>query len=234
MFSKSAELYDRIYFEFKDYETEARKINERIQSELPFAQTLLDVACGTGEHAKKLCSQYGYRVDGIDLNNDFVYLARQKNLQGDFYCADMVDFDLGRPYDVVMCLFSSIGYVRTLERVESSLKRFKAHTKSGGLILVEPWFTPDEITSEKIYLNTAEVQNLSIARMGYSQVRDRISILHFDYLIGRPGNIDHVTEIHELGLFTVDEMKQSFKNAELDVVYDEQGLSGRGLYIAKT
>jgi hypothetical protein len=70
--------------------------------------------------------------------------------------------------------------------------------------------------------------------MGYGQVRDRLSILHFDYLIGMPDNIDHATEIHELGLFTIDEMKQSFNKAELDVVYNEQGLSGRGLYIAKT
>jgi hypothetical protein len=53
-------------------------------------------------------------------------------------------------------------------------------------------------------------------------------------LIGMPDNIDHATEIHELGLFTIDEMKQSFNKAELDVVYNEQGLSGRGLYIAKT
>ena len=39
-------------------------------------------------------------------------------------------------------------------------------------------------------------------------------------------------ETHELGLFTVEEMKASFAEAELKVNYDEKGLTGRGLYIA--
>jgi len=48
----------------------------------------------------------------------------------------MVVFDLGKTYDVVMCLFSSIGYVKTLDRVTLALERFKSHTNDGGLILV--------------------------------------------------------------------------------------------------
>ena len=68
MFSKSAELYDKIYFEFKDYKAETQKIVEIIAREHSSARALLDVACGTGEHARILHDQHGYEVDGIDLN----------------------------------------------------------------------------------------------------------------------------------------------------------------------
>ena len=233
MFSKSAELYDKIYFEFKDYKAEAQRISELLAGEHSSARTLLDVACGTGEHAKILRDQYGFEVDGIDLDNKLVSLAQRKNSEGNFCCADMVDFDLDKTYDVVMCLFSSIGYVKTLDRVTSALKRFKAHTNDGGLILVEPWFSPEQLTPGKVFIHTAQTQKLSVARMGYSQVHDRISTLHFEYLIGTSGKIDHEIEKHELGLFTVGEMKQCFEDAGLVATFDEEGISGRGLYIAQ-
>ncbi len=233
MFSKSAELYDKIYFEFKDYKTEAQKISELLKGEHSASRTLLDVACGTGEHAKILRDQHGFKVDGIDLDDKLVSLAQRKNSEGNFCRADMVDFDLDKTYDVVMCLFSSIGYVKTLSRVTLALERFKAHTNDGGLILVEPWFAPEELTPGKISINTAQTEELSIARMGYSQVRDRISTLHFEYLIGTPGKVDHEIERHELGLFTVDEMRQCFKDAGLVATFDEDGISGRGLYTAR-
>ncbi len=233
MFSKSAELYDKIYFEFKDYAAEAQKINDLLTSEHSSARTLLDVACGTGEHARILGDQHGFKVDGIDLDDKLISLAQRKNPEGNFCCADMVNFDLEKTYDVVMCLFSSIGYVKTLDRVTSALERFNAHTYEGGLILVEPWFSPGELTPGKNFVNTAQTEELSVARMGYSHVQDRISTLHFEYLIGTPGKIDHEIEKHELGLFTVDEMKQCFKDAGLVASFDDDGISGRGLYTAR-
>ena len=129
-----------------------------------------------------LHDNHGFEVDGIDLDDKFVLLAQRKNAAGNFYCADMVDFDLGKAYDVVMCLFSSIGYVKTLGRVTAALERFKAHLNDGGLILIEPWFSPETLTPGRIFLNTVQTGELSVARMGYSQLQDRISTLHFEYL----------------------------------------------------
>ncbi|MCP4603438.1 MAG: class I SAM-dependent methyltransferase [Proteobacteria bacterium] len=233
MFSKSAEFYDKIYFEFKDYEAESRVISELVDREHPLARTFLDVACGTGEHARILQERHGFEVDGIDLDDKLVSFAQRKNPGGSFCCADMVDFDLGKSFDVVMCLFSSIAYVKTLDRVTCALERFKAHTNQGGLILVEPWFPPGVLSPGRISLNTVQADDFEVARMGHSQVRDRISTLHFEYLIGTRGKIDHEIEKHELGLFTVDEMMRCFKDAGLKANFDKEGPSGRGLYLAR-
>lgn len=233
MFSKSAELYDRIYFEFKDYKAEAQRISELLAGEHSSARTLLDVACGTGEHARILRNKHGFEVDGIDLDNKLVSLAQRKKSDGNFCCADMVDFELDKTYDVVMCLFSSIGHFKTLDRVTAALKRFNTHTNDGGLILVEPWFSHEQLTPGKIFTHTSQTEEVSVARMGYSQVRDRISTLHFEYLIGTSGKIDHEIGKHELGLFTFNEMNQCFEKAGLAATFDEEGISGRGLYIAR-
>jgi len=60
-----------------------------------------------------------------------------------------------------------------------------------------------------------------------------VSRIRFDYEIHRPDGVHHATELHELGLFTTDEMLRSFEASGLAAEYDPQGLTGRGLFVAK-
>ena len=60
-----------------------------------------------------------------------------------------------------------------------------------------------------------------------------MAILDFHYLVGTPQGVTHFTERHELGLFTIEEMLGAFQQADLDVKYEPEGLTGRGLYIAR-
>jgi hypothetical protein len=113
------------------------------------------------------------------------------------------------------------------------VKMFSQHLKDEGTIMVEPWFQPGDLTPGKIFLNTAQDDDLSVARMAYSQVSDRLSTLHFEYLIGMEGNITHEVETHELGLFTVDEMMGCFQNAGLTATYHKDEPFERGLYISR-
>jgi len=233
MYSASAQLYDQIYLNFKNYEEEAEKIDALIKKVHPAAKTILDVACGSGEHARYLTEHYGYAVDGLDLEPEFVSIAQHKNQRGRFYHANMIDFQIEKTYDVVLCLFSSIGYVRTSENVVQTLRTFKKHTTTAGLIIVEPWLKPEQWTPGKLFLNTVEDDKLKICRMSYSERTGNISRINFEYLVGRENGITHLTEVHELGLFTEAEMKACFHTAGLTYDYDPQGLTGRGLYVAK-
>ena len=74
MNAETAELYDAIYTRVKDYRDEAEKVRTWIAKLAPGARTILDVACGTGEHAKYLSADY--QIDGIDLNRDFLFRCR--------------------------------------------------------------------------------------------------------------------------------------------------------------
>jgi len=75
MFTRSARYYDDIYG-LKDYRVEAERLRELIGREHPTARTVLDVACGTGEHARHLPTVY--RVDGVEIEPEFVGLAAAK------------------------------------------------------------------------------------------------------------------------------------------------------------
>lgn len=234
MFSRSADLYDLIYRQFKDYADECQRVADLLDRAHPEARTVLDVACGTGEHARILARRHGYRVDGLDIEPEFVRLARQKHPEGRFVCGDMTDFDLGRRYDVVLCLFSSIGYVKTLENVERTLRQFREHLAAGGVVVVEPWIEPAAWQSGRVFMHTAESEDVTVCRMSHSGQRDRTSVLEFHYLIGRDEGIEHIAETHELGLFTRAELEGCFAAAGFtDVEHDAEGLMGRGLFTAR-
>jgi hypothetical protein len=51
--------------------------------------------------------------------------------------------------------------------------------------------------------------------------------------VGTSQGVEYFSEYHELALFTRDEYLDSFRANDLDVVYDGDGLYGRGLYIGK-
>ena len=233
MFSRSADVYDAIYGAFKDYAAEATTIAALVRSAQPAARTILDVGCGTGEHARHLRSSHGFDVDGLDLDAGLLAVARDKVPDARFFQGDMSDFDIGTRYDVVMCLFSAIGYVRTLDRVTKALRCFRRHLADDGVVIVEPWFAPGVLRVGGGETKHAETGALRVARSYHTTVNGRLSTLVFDYRIEDSTGVRHEQEIHELGLFTVDEMMDSFRAAGLVATHDAEGLIGRGLYIAR-
>ena len=144
MFSKSARYYDEIYSSIdKDYAAEADKAHAFIQQhKQATGNSLLDVACGTGHHAS-LLSKY-FQVEGLELDAQMLTVAKKKHPEIRFHQGDMLDFDLKRQFDAVTCLFSSIGYVKTKSRLGKAIRNMSRHLLPGGVLLVEPWFTPDQ------------------------------------------------------------------------------------------
>ena len=230
MYSQSAQYYDEIYTSFKDYAAEVRRAHKIIQKHKQAkGQSVLDVACGTGAHAGLLAKHY--QVEGLDLDLKMLSVARKKYPHIPFHQGDMTDFDLGRQFDVIVCLFSSIGYVKTKSRLQRAIQAMNRHLLPGGVLLVEPWFAPKQWRVGYVSVTQVNKPDLHIVRMNRSGQRGKISLTEFQYLIGTPKAIEHLTEIHELGLFTNKEYMDAFKDTRLKVTHDKKGLDGRGLYI---
>jgi SAM-dependent methyltransferase len=231
MFSLSVRYYDKFYA-FKDYTVEAAKISQVVGERLGAGRrSLLDVACGTGKHLEAL--QAHFTVEGLDLNAELLGFASARLPGVALHQGDMERFDLGRSFDVVTCLFSSIGYLKTLERVARACACMAGHLNPGGVLLIEPWFTPRDWHPGMVHATLVEEPELKIVRMSTSICSGRISYFDFHYLIGTPQGTEHLGERHELGLFEQAEMRAALESAGLRVSYDPQGLTGRGLWIGE-
>lgn len=228
MFTQSAHLYDAIYY-FKDYVKEVERLIGLIGNYHPNAKTLLDVACGTGKHLEYL--QAHYEVEGLDLNDEFLKAARERLPEIPLHRASMLDFSLNRRSDVITCLFSSIGYVQTIENLGQAIGNMAHHLNPGGVLMVEPWFYPHTYYPGTVHANFVNEPELKITRMAVSAAEGRLSVMEMHYLVGTPGGIRQFNERHALGLFTHEEYMSAFEDAALEVHFDQQGLMGRGLYI---
>jgi SAM-dependent methyltransferase len=229
VFSRSARIYDAIYASIRDYPREAAELDRLIQERRPGARTLLDVACGTGAHLEHLT---GYEVEGLDLDPEMLAVARERLPDVPFHQGDMADFDLGKRFDAVVCMFSSIGYVRTEEGLRSAIAAMARHLEPGAVLVVEPWLSPEVWRDRHVGAVFVDEPELKIARMNVAEREGNVSMVVFEYLVGTPDGIERFSEPHELGLFTVGQYLAAFRAAGLEVDHDPEGPMGRGLYIA--
>ncbi len=232
MFRKTAELYD-LFYSWKDYDAEAARLRAEVGRRVPDARTLLDVACGTGTHLERF--RAWYEVEGLDRDAGLLEAARERlGTEVPLHEGDMRDFQLDREFDVVTCLFSSIGYVRSIRGLQRAVTAMARHVRPGGLLLIEPWFSPD--TWDEGHLArpmVVEGNGFNAVRTNATRLVGRRTVMEFHYLITRPDRVEHRRETHDMGLFTLAEYRAALQQAGLAAHHDPEGLMGRGLWIAQ-
>jgi len=230
-YAKQAAYYDKIYAAIgKDYADESEKICEYVSSyKQASGKKLLDVACGTGVHLEHLIKHFD--CQGLDLEVEMLEIAASRLPDITFHHGDMRVFNLNERFDVITCLFSSIGYMQNVEELNQAIDTIAKHLVSGGVLLVEAWLNPDQWEDGHVGAVFVNEPKLKISRINNGLREGNISIMNMNYTIGTPEGVKHFEEIHRMALFTVDEYLSAFKSAGLQVHHDPESLMGRGIYI---
>jgi ubiquinone/menaquinone biosynthesis C-methylase UbiE len=231
LYAELAEYYDRIYY-WKNYRAEANKIKKIVRRfEQHPSVTLLDVGCGTGGHVAYL--KRHFRCVGVDRSAEMLAVAREKLPDVGFSEGDMTNLSLGMRFDIVTCLFSAVGYLRTRKQIEEAVRSFAGHLNPGGVLIIEPWITESDWRKGDVGFQSYKSEEVKIVRMDYGMSRGRFSILDERYVIAKKNQgITYVSTRHVMRFFVPEEWLGAMRGCGLVSEYLEESLEhGRRLLV---
>lgn len=211
---RHAELYD-IFYGDKPYADEAGFVHKCLQS---FSQEpvkrVLELACGTGTHALEM-EKRGYDITATDYSADMLARARTKAERAAssvvFEQQDMTNLKVdGAPFDAIVCLFDSIGYVQTNDALEKVLQCVYGHLRPSGLFVFEFWHAAamlrnyDPVRVRRWKTTDGELLRVSETELDYAK-----QLSHVTYTIlelYNDGRYERLTETQSNRYFLIQEM----------------------------
>nr|AGS49619.1 N-methyltransferase [uncultured bacterium esnapd12] len=227
-----AEFYDRFYRgRGKDYAAEAAEVARLVRDRLPSASSLLDVACGTGSHLRHFADLFD-EVAGLELSESMIELARGRLDGIALRQADMRDFRWDRKFDVVTCMFSSIGHMRDEAELEQAVASFARHLVPGGVVVVEPWWFPENFVDGYVAGDVVRDDGLTVSRVSHSVRAGGVTRMQIHWVVADGGRgAHHRVEHCDITLFERGQYEAAFGAASCAVEYLPGGPSGRGLFV---
>ncbi len=212
VFEDYARYYD-IYYAGKNYDGECDFIEAGL---LRFGQrpkTILDLACGTGNHGLRLAAR-GYQMCGVDRSAAMLAQYRQKaERQGfkvELHEQDMRHLELGRQFDAVVCMFDAIDYLPDNADLMSYLRCVRKHLKPGGLFLFDFWHAVpilrghDPVRVREFPIDGGRILRISTTTLDIARqvanVEFRVLVFEGDHLAAE------FAEVHPMRYFLAQEM----------------------------
>ena len=220
---RHAELYDLFYAE-KPYAEEVAFVHKCIQKYHPTSRRILELACGTGTHSL-LLEKHGYQIIATDYSSDMLACAREKaqkvNSCVEFRQQDMRTLDVPeRPFDIIICLFDSIGYVATNENISHVLCSVHDHLAPGGLFIFEFWHAGamlrgyDPVRVRRFKTSVGEIERISETRIDYKE-----QLCHVLYTVNEMNSNGRYQTLQEM------QINRFFLVQEMDFFLTQAGLT---------
>jgi SAM-dependent methyltransferase len=223
---RHAELYDLFYAD-KPYADEAAFISGCLAAEgVGAGSRILELACGTGRHAFEL-EKRGLALVSTDYSPDMLACANrakaQRGSKVQFLQQDMRELDVpGAPFDGIVSVFDSIGYVQTNEALLKVLTGAHRHLRPGGLLLVEFWHAAAMLRSyDPVRVRRWRTPEGEVLRISETRLDCERQLAHVTYTISETspdGSTRWLQETQTNRYFLVQEMAGWLDRAGLDPV----------------
>jgi SAM-dependent methyltransferase len=198
-----ADAYDVVYLD-KDYAAECAMINRAIQEYGDGAvRRILDLGCGTGNHAIPLAKQ-GYEVAGVERSTNMLAHARSKAAKSVlktplvFHQGDIRSVELGQQFDAALMMFAVLGYQQENADVLAALRTARRHLRPAGLFIFDVWYGPAvlrERPSQRVKVTPTPEGKLLRAASG--EVDSRRHVCTVNYLVWQVTQGRDVAETQE-------------------------------------
>jgi ubiquinone/menaquinone biosynthesis C-methylase UbiE len=224
-----AKYYDLMY-NWKDYAKESAIIKELIKKHGKGGRKLLEVACGTGNYLVHLKNDLD--VTGVDLSEDMLKVAAQKLPGVKLVQGNMKSFRLDEKFDAVICLFSSIAYMKNEKEMAEVISTFYDHLNPGGITIIETFVDPGKYDPNHIGVLNTEQPGAKLSRHNVSLVEGNTCKLRMHTLVSTRAGTEYFVEDHDMTMFDPEAIMKIMRDAGFEALRIENGLMDkRSLYI---
>jgi SAM-dependent methyltransferase len=216
----------------KDYVGEASAVASAVRARCAEAATLLDVGCGTGRHIEAFAAD-GFDCVGVDVSRAMLSQASVRCPETNFIEADIRTMDVGRTFDAVVCLNGTIGYMLTAEDLRAAVSRLRAHLADDGVVVVEPWFAPNQWFVPNVSAESAKEGDVAVARVSRATAEGSHGVFEWTCAVATHEESYSFSELHRLALREIPEYIDAAAEAGLTAIHEPlPGGRGLGIIIA--
>jgi len=221
-----AELYDLFYSD-KPYADEVAFVHGCFQQfGLAPIRKILELACGTGRHALEL-DKSGYQITAMDRSPYMIEIARRRasehNSKIVFAAGDMQQLPLAeKEFDAAICLFDSIGYLRTDKALTEAFTAIWNHLRPNGLFIFEFWHASAMLSHySPVRVRHWRTSKSKIVRISETTLDHKNRLANVDYTVyelNDDASYSTFRETHANRFFSVDEMQSLISAARFEPV----------------
>lgn len=208
-----AAVYDLVFrSRGKNFEAEAAAVAEVVRSRFPEAGSVLDVACGTGAHLETFAALFDH-AEGLEHADAMRALAQERLPQLAVHPGDMRDFHLGRTFDAVTCMGNSVACTSSTAELDAAVGSMAAHLVPGGVLVVEPWWFPDDFIDGHVGGHLVHDGGRVVSRTTHSSRVGDKTRMEVQFVVADPTGIRSFTDVLVVSLFTRAEYESAFERA---------------------
>ena len=145
------------------------------------ATTVLDCACGTGQHLVML-SRLGYDVHGSDFSEEMLTVCRanlqRMGVKAETRCCDyrVLESVWHQPFGAVVCLTQSLNHMLTHEDLIAALTSMRRCIAPGGVLILTQGTTHRTLQSE--FRFDLVVNNRDFSRVFARDIEEHFQTIH--------------------------------------------------------
>ncbi|MEX2456174.1 MAG: class I SAM-dependent methyltransferase, partial [Balneolaceae bacterium] len=225
-YSILAEIYDRVmhdvnYVAWTDY------IDEIILEHHPYAEDILELACGTGTMALSMEEFGTYNITATDGSAEMIKKAQEKAEQigsdVKFKTVNFLDINLDQTFDVVYMVFDSLNYLHSKDDIIQLHDQVKKVLNPDGIFIYD-FTTPRNSMKAIRYLNNEESIIDNQYRYHRKSLYDEKNQIHtnrfeIEQFEGNEKNVlDRFTEEHQQKIYSFEEMRPMIKETDFSIL----------------
>ena len=225
-------LYSRLAENYFDIEAVSRNFPGELGNLRSYLRSnqvtdVIDVGCGSGEHAGGL-QRLGFHVEGLDSSIEMVQVARERFGHARFHQGDMKTYRSERIFDAALCLFGSFDYLLADTDVRVCLSNLHGMIRPRGVFILEVWNAdPLRQIVRKPMTPVSEVRSRGkrIARdRGFARISDNPFLVQVNYMYHLEG--EELPDKHTMRAYRSREIVEFVEQAGFRVELIASGLGG--------